>query len=57
MRKLYALFGILVIAGYSFAAVTGYELRTSKRKFVPQGVRGKQSSGGAVYYGGYRGGK
>lgn len=57
MKKVYALFGLLVIFGYAFAAGSGYELRTSKRRFVPQNVRGKQGSGGSVYYGGYRGGK
>lgn len=57
MKKLYALFGLLVVFGYSFAVANGWEMRTSKRRFVPQSVRGKQTGGGGVFYGGYRGGK
>ena len=58
MRILYALVGALAIAGFSFAAMTGWEMSTATRKFTPQSVRGKQPGGTrAVYYGGYRGGK
>ena len=59
MKIVYALLGILVISGYSFAAATGWEMSSTRRKFTPQSVRGKQpGSGRAVYYGGgYRGGK
>lgn len=57
MRKLYALFGLLVIAGYSFATLNGLELASARRKFVPQGVRGKQGGAGSIWYRGYHGGK
>ena len=56
MKKLYLLFGLLVIGGYAYASWRGLELATVKKGLSAQGVRG--TTGGAVYYrGGYRGGK
>lgn len=57
MRRLYLLFGLLVIGSYAYTSWQGLELRsTKKQKLSAQGVRG--TTGGAVYYrGGYRGGK
>ena len=57
MRKLYAIFGLIVVLGYGFTAATGYELRATKRQFVPQGVRGQRGGGGSIWYRGYHGGK
>lgn len=56
MRKLYALFGLLIIAGYTYAGFTGGELGTKKKGYAPPGSRGSQGSR-AFWYGGYRGGK
>jgi hypothetical protein len=56
LRVLYLLFGLIVIGGYSYSSWTGMELRKTKQKLSPRGVRSTQ--GGGVYYrGGYRGGK
>lgn len=57
MRKLYALFAILVIGGFSWTALTGYELSAKRRQFVPQSQRGHTGGAGSVWYRGYHGGK
>jgi len=56
MKKLYTLFGILIVAGYAYAGWTGRELRTTKKGYAPPDGRGTQGSR-AFWYGGYRGGK
>lgn len=56
LKKLYLLFGLLVIGGYAYASWRGLEITATKKQLSPQGVRG--TTGGAVFYrGGYRGGK
>ena len=56
LKKLYLLFGLLVVGGYAYASWQGLELTKTKKELSPQGVRG--TTGGAAYYrGGYRGGK
>ena len=57
MRKLYTLFAVLILLGYGFVAVNGYELRRTKRQFVPAGVRGNVGGAGSIWYRGYHGGK
>lgn len=57
MRKLYMLFAALVLIGYAFVAVNGYELHPSRRELVPQGVRGHVGGAGSIWYRGYHGGK
>lgn len=55
-RKLYVIFGALVIGGYLFASMTGLELRRPARGTAPQGARGAHG-GWSVWYSGYQGGK
>jgi hypothetical protein len=56
LKKLYALFGMLIIAGYAYAGFTGGELGRTKKGYAPPGSRGAQGSR-AFWFGGYRGGK
>ena len=57
-KGLYAVLGALVIAGYGFVDWRGLELRTTKRQFVPQGLRAAAHGGYRSYwYGGLHGGK
>jgi hypothetical protein len=57
LKRLYALFAILVIGGYAFAAVRGMELPRARKTFAPQSVRGANPGARTYWYGGYRGGK
>jgi len=57
MRGLYVLFALLVIGGYAYAGWTGREMRSSKRGYAPQGVRGTHAGARSFWYTGYRGGK
>ena len=57
VRALYILFGLIVIAGYGYAASQGLELRRTKQQLSPQGARATTGGGGVYYRGGYRGGK
>ncbi len=57
MRRLYALFALLVIGGYGYAGWTGWEMRSTKRGFAPQSVRGAHGGARSFWYTGYRGGK
>jgi hypothetical protein len=57
MRFLYALLGILIIAGYGFAAWTGFEFRSSRKGYAPAGIRGTHSGARSFWYTGYHGGK
>ena len=56
MRKAYIAFGLLVIGGYLYAAMTGFELTRPERDRAPQGARGAHG-GWSVWYSGYQGGK
>ena len=59
LKKFYALFATLIIAGYGYAGFNGVEMRSTKKGFAPRGAptgRG-QSGSRAFWYGGYRGGK
>ena len=57
-RGLYAVLGALIITGYGFVDWRGMELRTTKRTFVPQGLRAAAHGGYRSYwYGGFHGGK
>jgi hypothetical protein len=60
LKKFYALFATLVIAGYGYAGFTGRELASTKKGFTQRGAptgRGTQGGSRAFWYGGYRGGK
>ncbi len=58
MRKLYALFGFLVILGYGFVDFRGLELTPHRKQFVPHGLRSAAHGGYRSYwYSGYHGGK
>ena len=58
MRRLYALFGIAIVAGYAFVDWRGLELRPTRRQFAPQGLRGAAHGGYRSYwFSGYHGGK
>lgn len=57
MKFLYALFGILIIAGYGFAAWNGLELRSARKGYAPAGIRGAQGGARTFWYSGYHGGK
>jgi hypothetical protein len=60
MKKFYALFATLIIAGYGYAGFRGVELRPTKKGYAPRGQsigRGTQGGSRAFWYGGYRGGK
>jgi hypothetical protein len=58
MRVVYAIFGILIIAGYSFVSYRGMELTPHKTQFVPHGLRSAAHGGYRSYwYSGYHGGK
>ena len=58
MRKLYTLFGIVVLLGYSYVDWRGLELTPSHRTFHPQGLR-SASHGGyrSFWFTGFHGGK
>jgi hypothetical protein len=55
-RKLYIVFGVLVIGGYLYAGLRGVELRQPVRGTAPVGARGAHG-GWSVWYSGYQGGK
>lgn len=57
MKFLYALLGILIVGGYAVAALTGSELRSSRKGYAPAGIRGAQSGARSFWYTGYHGGK
>lgn len=58
MRKLYSLFGILIIAGYGYLDWRGAELTPARRQFVPQGLRAASHGGYRSFWtSGYHGGK
>jgi hypothetical protein len=60
LKKFYALFATLVIAGYGYAGFNGEELWSTKKGFAPRGAptgRGTRGGSRAFWYGGYRGGK
>ena len=57
LKKFYALFATLVIAGYAYAGFKGAELWPTKKGYAPPGGRGTQGGSRAFWYGGYRGGK
>jgi hypothetical protein len=58
LKKLYALFGALIVAGYGYAGFIGAELGITHKGFAPQGAgRGTRGGSRAFWYGGYRGGK
>jgi hypothetical protein len=58
MRRLYAIFGIAIVAGYAFVDWRGLELRPTRRQFVPQGLRAAAHGGYRSYWSsGYHGGK
>ncbi len=57
LKALYALFAILVIGGYGYAAVQGMELPRTRKSVAPQSVRGAHGGTRTFWYGGYRGGK
>jgi len=58
MRKLYALFGLIVILGYGFVDFRGLELTPHRKQFVPHGLRSAAHGGYRSYwYSGYHGGK
>lgn len=57
LKKFYALFGALIIAGYAYGGFTGGELGRTNKGYAPPGGRGTQSGSRIFWYGGYRGGK
>jgi hypothetical protein len=56
-RWLYVIVGVGLLGLYSMVELRGLEFRQTKKGFVPQGVRGKQSGTRSFWYSGYRGGK
>ncbi|HEY0143785.1 MAG TPA: hypothetical protein VGF48_23055 [Thermoanaerobaculia bacterium] len=57
MKFLYAILGILIIGGYGFATLTGYELRSARKSYAPANIRGAHSGARSFWYTGYHGGK
>lgn len=58
MRKLYALFGMLVLLGYGYVGWRGIELAPSHRTVAPGGLRSASHSGyRSFWYSGFHGGK
>lgn len=58
MRKiLYIVFALAVVGGYAWADYNGYEMTTSPRGRVPQGMRGRHGGVRSFWYSGFRGGK
>ena len=57
LKALYALFAIVVIGGYGYAALQGMELPSTRKSVAPQSVRGAHGGVRTFWYGGYRGGK
>ena len=60
LKKFYALFATLIIAGYGYAGFNGIERSQTKKGDAPRGTptgRGTQGGSRAFWYGGYRGGK
>jgi hypothetical protein len=55
MRRAYAAYCLAVLALYGLASWNGWEISSSKRGFVPAGVR--QAPGGYRSYNYWRGGK
>jgi hypothetical protein len=55
-RKLYIVFGVLVIGGYLYAGIRGLELSQPRRGTAPAGARGTHG-GWSVWYSGHHGGK
>lgn len=59
LKKFYALFATLIIAGYGYAGFNGEEFGRSKTGYAKRDAIGRGTRGGsrAFWYGGYRGGK
>ncbi|MGN6182282.1 MAG: hypothetical protein ACTHQM_01365 [Thermoanaerobaculia bacterium] len=57
LRALYTLIALVVIGGFAYGNWRGMELTSSKKGFVPQGMRGAHGGARTFWYGGYRGGK
>ena len=58
MRIFYAILGTLVIGAYGFTGWRGMEVSTTKRTFVPQGLRAASHGGyRSFWYSGFHGGK
>jgi len=55
MRRLFQIYGLVVVGAWAISTWTGYELFASKRGAIPQSVR--QSPGGYRSYNFWRGGK
>ncbi|HEX8616361.1 MAG TPA: hypothetical protein VF911_02135 [Thermoanaerobaculia bacterium] len=57
LKKLYLLFALIVIGGYAFAGLRGWEPTRQRKAFAPQSIRGARGGSHTFLYGGYRGGK
>ena len=57
LRRIYGLFGILIIAGYGYVDWSGLELGRGHRQFVPQGLRSGSGGYRSFWYSGFHGGK
>lgn len=58
MRRLYTIFGILTLLGYSFMEVRGLEFRRQRRELMAQGLRSAAHGGYRSYWSsGFHGGK
>jgi hypothetical protein len=55
MRRPFTVYAVLVLAFYAVASTRGWEMRSSRRGFIPQSVR--QSPGGYRSFNFWRGGK
>ena len=57
-KTIYALFGILVLAGFSFVTWRGIQPGVGQRKYVAEGLRGAAHGGyRSFWYSGFHGGK
>jgi hypothetical protein len=57
VKKLYAAFGLLVVLGYGWADLRGYEFSAAGRRTIPQSARGAHGGYRSYWYSGFHGGK
>jgi hypothetical protein len=57
LKKVYLLFALIVIGGYAFAGLRGWEPSRTRKAFTPKSMRGAHGGSRTFWYGSYRGGK